>query len=103
MPRLRLASEWVRRLLRLVTTPITVPRPANGATTLIIPMPARPMATTDLAGFRAASSSAQAPGTTGAGAAVGADTAIAAATDTVAAMDMVDTAAVTPTADAATQ
>ena len=62
-----------------------VPRLANGATTLITPMPALPMASTVLAGSTVASLSASAPGITGAGTAVAAT---AADMDTAHALDM---------------
>ena len=79
MPRsqleLELVRPWSRRRL------IMVLRFAIGAITLTTLMPARPMATTGLAGSLAASSSASVPGTGGDGAMAGADMAIAAATD----------------------
>ena len=89
-----MARRWFQRLLP------TVLRSAIGATILTIRMHARLTAITDLIGSRAASSSAQAPGMDGAGAAAGTAVAgaIAVAMATVADMDIaagMDTAAVT--------
>lgn len=72
---------------------LTALRCAIGAIILIILMLARPMAITDLAGSRAASSLVQVPGTDGAGVTAGAVTDTAAA-GAIAAGTMTDIAAV---------
>src|SRR5277367_5793550 len=92
-----LRSQWVlASVRRLSTRPMPmVPRCAIGATILITPTDAHPTDTTVLAGSLAASSSAPARGTTGAGAVDLAMAATAIAVDTDIAVDTADAGFIT--------